>query len=238
MANKQGTVEYCGYKNVNTKKGTSQVWNIKLTDGTWIGCGFTKPVRPDGIKVLPGDMVRLQYEENQYGKNLVAGTLQVKPVAVPTEGDKSDEPRKAAPKRSFGGGGNKGGGNKDDYWAKKEQYDKTVTQPLIMRQAANNVAATLVTSALANGALPVAGSKKTDKFESYMQCFRQVRDEILADSVSTYSKLGGPDVSGILGLGNVEDEEDIGTDGEELAAMDDFSEKADDGGFDDDLAWD
>jgi hypothetical protein len=200
MAIKQGTVEACNYKNIQTKRGNSQIWSFKV-DGEYYGCSFTKPERPDGIRLLAGDKVKFEFEENQYGKQVKMDTLKVKAITEPSEDKKQD----SGPKRTFGGSKQTSGG-RDDYWAKKEEFDKTVTQPLIMRQSANNIAATLVVAALEKDILPLPG-KKADKWEAYMLCYNQVRNEVYSQLVEDYGKLGGPEVTQLLGLSNVEDED-------------------------------
>lgn len=237
MPMKQGQVSYCGYKNVNVTKGknagkTVQAWSFRLEgDNKFYNCGFVKPARADGIKLLPGDLVKFSFEDGKFGAEVDMKSLQSKIVTQATS-EPDDGPAPAPQKRQFGGGQKSGGGgNRDDYWAKKEEYDKNTTQPLILRQSANNIAAQLVCAALEKDVLPLP-AKKGDKWDALMMCFYQVSDELYAKNIATYHKLGGPDVSSILGLGNVEEDDDDRSSGE-LAEM----SNVDDGGADGSDGW-
>lgn len=186
----------------------------------YFNCGFDKPVRPDGVKLLPGDKVRFSFEENQYGFNVDMSSLQVKAEAVPTDDNSG---KQSGGGSNFKKGGKQGGNSRDEYWEKKEAFDKTVTQPLIFRQHCNNVAATLVAQALDKDILPLP-TKKGEKFDAYMECYRQVRDSLFEELAGEYAKLGGPDVmSALIKKESVEDIKDPSVD--DLKDMDDFDEQ-------------
>lgn len=219
MPNAQGTVAYCGYKNIQTKRGNSQIWSFKIEgNDNFFKCGFTKPVREDGVRLLAGDLVKFSFKEDQYGLQVDMSSLKVK-IVTPASAEDSQEQSPSKPAYKPKGNFQKGGGAKDDYWEKKEQFDKTVTQPLIMRQAANNVAAQLVTEALSKDVLPLP-SKKADKFEAYMLCYEQLRNDIFTGMMKDYETLknGGS----IMPLSNVTDEEDPSVD--DFANMDDIDD--------------
>lgn len=245
MPLKEGQVSYCGYKNVNVTKGknagkTVQAWSFRLEgDNKFYNCGFTKPARADGIKLLPGDLVKFSYEDGNFGAEVDMKSLKSKIVTQATS-EPDDGPAPAPQKRSFGGGGQKsgGGGARDDYWQNKDAFDKNTTQPLILRQSANNVAAQLVCAALEKDVLPLP-AKKGDKWDALMLCFNQVSDELYANSIATYHKLGGPDVSGILGLSNVGEEGADDRSAGELSEMSnvDSGDAADDGWSEADDGW-
>lgn len=224
MPKKTGTVEYCGYKNKTTKAGKNcQVWSMKV-DGEWYNCGFDKPERADGIRALAGDKVQFTYEENQFGKAADVKNMKIKIITK----SEADEPKSSAPaKKSYSG--NKGGGAKDDYWAKKDEFDKGVTQPLIMRQSCDKVASELVTAALAKDVLPLP-TKKADKWETFMAMYFQVADELFARKMSEYESLkaGEPIATGNAGSKDSvpdKDEDDF----------DDVGDNQDNDGFDDDF---
>ncbi|WP_373088748.1 hypothetical protein [Zhongshania sp.] len=166
----QGVVEKINSKPVG-KKG-SLIYSFVI-QGTWYRTGFDAPPFSEG------DEVRFQYEETQYGKEVVMTTIQSrKGSGKPPAQSGGSAKSYGGGKKSYGGGG---GGSKDAYWEEKDRYDKEVRQPIIMYQAATQVAKDLVIAALNNNILPTAGSKKDDKYASFMGIVGEVRDELFLD---------------------------------------------------------
>jgi len=136
-----------------------------LVDGTWYGIG-----KSNSKNIEKGDQVRFDATQNDKGYwQAVASTIQVKKGEAPQTSNKS------YPKKTF-----KSGGVKDDYWAKKEERDVKITQPLIMYQNAGNVAAQLLSASLAVGAMDLGKVPKNHvvKLEGY---FRELRDSVYND---------------------------------------------------------
>lgn len=172
-----GTLNRLSSKSVNTRNGPANTWSMQV-DGEWYNAGFKQPNHLNGEEVSSGDKVKFNYQDDQYGKKVDMSTFRAQKGRGP-------EPAKKTA-RSFSS--NKGGGSRDDYWAKKEEFDKTVTQPLIMRQSANNIASQLVSCALDKGVLPLP-TKKQDKWEAYILCYNQVRDEVFRGLMDDYHTL-------------------------------------------------
>jgi len=155
--------------------GKGTIFSMNVNE-TWFQVGWDKP------SFSKGDKVKFDYEETQYG-NKVKGKVQV------SKSDGTDPtPSSSGSKPAY----NAGGGNKDDYWAKKEQYDKQVTAPLIHFQNATTNAVQIVIAALNKDILPVpAGKKKADQFDHLLDIVNHVRDIINQSYVDKMAELQG-----------------------------------------------
>lgn len=171
MTTATGRIERTAQKVV---KGGSTVYSFKLDNGQWYKTAFDKP------NVKDGDSIEFDYNEGQWGNDVVKGSIKLTQAAAP--GGNASQGKKAA---SFDGG------SRDDYWAKKEAFDKKVTQPLIMYQSATNVSKDLAIAALNNGILPTAGKAKADKYESFMHIVREIRDDVYREYMDGYATLSG-----------------------------------------------
>lgn len=168
MGQAQGQVERVSSKVV---KGGKTIYSFRLVDvDQWYGTDFTPPPFEEG------DEVRFDYNDSQYGPKVIINTIKSR---------KSDKP--LPEKKQYKGKG--GGGAKDDYWKEKEQYDRTVRQPLIMYQSATGVAAQLVTAALEQGILPIAkNAKAQDKYDLFLSLVGTVRDDLFAQYMAAEEK--------------------------------------------------
>lgn len=158
-----------------TVKGGKVIHSFVLyDDDNFYSTSFDKP------SFNEGDEVRFEYEEDKYGNKVNMASIKSRVAA--------EKPvvTKGAPAKSVGG--------RDSYWEEKDRYDKEVKQSLISYQAATNVAKDLAIAALNAGILPTAGSKKADKFESFMDIVREIREDVYSDYYNAAVKLEAGDV--------------------------------------------
>jgi len=160
----QGVVGYVGSKEV---KGRTY-WSFKLdNDENWYRTGTFQP------KCKKGEYVSFEFETNQYGNQVDSRTIVIKEEV----GAAKQTPSKAAKATS-------GGLTKDGYWENKEAKDES-RQNVISYQAAHNTAATICAAAVANDALPLP-SKKSDKFDAFVEAVRVLALELYTDFSSVY----------------------------------------------------
>ena len=162
--NKTGRVKFFKPEGKEVRGG-SKLYNFTLeNDETWYGCGFDKPA------IAKGQSISFEYADSSYGPKVDVNSIKVVAEAAPGGNASSGKSTKAF-----------AGNARDDYWKDKDVYDKQVRQPLIMYQSATNAAVTLAVAALENGILPTAGTKKADKYASFMHIVKQIRDEVFAE---------------------------------------------------------
>ncbi len=158
MANKtQGVVKRIYTKEVGAKKTKTFSFQID-GDPAYYRLNFTSPA---DVGIREGANIEFSWNQGQYGPD-----VDVKSIV------QSSAPVAAKPAYAA-----KGGNTKDDYWAKKEAYDKEVTAPIIHFQSAYNVAATIVTQALAKDILPLP-AKAGDKFDAYLEMVHTVQQDL------------------------------------------------------------
>jgi len=85
---------------------------------------------------------------------------------------------------SSGGGGGKSAGSRDDYWAKKEAYDKEVTQPRITYASAQHDATAIVCAALAHDAIGFGNAKKSDRLEIIVGYVKETTALLVTDMMN------------------------------------------------------
>lgn len=172
----QGIVSYMNSRPAG--KGTVHSFRL-VNDEAWYNCGFKKP------DFQKGDEVRFEYTVGNYGPDVDMDSIKSRPSQAPQSHQGGSASKySGGKKKSYGGGG-----AKDDYWQKKDERDINITQPLIMYQAATQVAKDISIAALQAGILPTAGTKKADKWESFLDIVREVRGEVFGDYMRAYKDL-------------------------------------------------
>lgn len=136
-----------------------------LNDANYYRLNFTTPAEV-GIKEQTS--VQFNFNQGQYGPD-----VDVRSIVI--TGANAAKPAGAKPPyqpKKFGSGG-----SKDDYWENKEVYDKTIREPLIHFQSSYNIAAQLVTAALAKDVLPLP-AKAGAKFDAFMEMVHNIQEDI------------------------------------------------------------
>lgn len=132
--NTQGTVEYVGRNKDNG------MYNIKLDDGEWYGCGRDNP------NVSKGDEIAFDFSMNGRWKNADVKTLEVvvKGAAAP------------APVKASGGSSNN---SREDYWTNKAAIDVEVRKE-IRYQASKKSAVEVVKFLVEQGTIDLGKVQK------------------------------------------------------------------------------
>lgn len=143
----------------------------KDVKGTWYNCGQNKP------PAEKGSAVKFAYTTNSKGYHDADIT-------------KFKVTGSAPPKTHNGGGAKKyaAAGGRDDYWAKKEERDLAVTQPMIMFQNATTNAVNVVTTGFQTGTLDL-GKTKAKQVPNLMILVTKIRDELFAEYIAKQQSL-------------------------------------------------
>jgi len=150
----------------------------KEEKGTWYNTGNNKP------PCQKGDSVKFAYTTNAKGYHDADVTkFKVTGAAPPV-----------SHKGASAGGFKATAGAKDDYWAKKEEREHAVTQPMIMFQNATTNAVNVVTTGFQTGTLDL-GKTKAKQVDNLMILVRKIRSEIFTDYIlKQESLINGDDV--------------------------------------------
>lgn len=191
-----GVVERVNKKRIDTVNGKKPVYSFLLDDDEWYRTGFKKP------DIEEGDEVEFEYEETEYGLEVVMDTLEVTGHTDPDDDDEDedddDEEEEEKPARSSSkkkstakkksttksrkkattkskSSSSKKSMTRDEYWERKEQRD--VDKDIVIQyQASRNSAIAYANVLIANGLVEVP---KT----------RAKKESLLADIVEEYTNI-------------------------------------------------
>lgn len=162
MNTNKGTVQSIGTKQVNTKFGVKETFNLKI-NGEWYSAGFKRP------DVAENDYIQFTWTANGNYKNIdVASILKVandtsqRSPSVPTGVTMS----------------------KDDYWGRKEERDLE-TQQRIQLQSARNSAIAAVKLLLDVGAVKIPAAQNK-KYDAVLALVDEVTAKYYNDTVEMY----------------------------------------------------
>lgn len=141
MTKFRGEVKFVKEKEINTKRGPSNIYSFLVEDeqkgDSWVNTGFDRP------DIKKNDVVEFEAEKNKFGYQVSANDVEV-------VGHNKDK---------FDGNTSTSHGTKDDYWSRREQRDY-VNDAIVTLVGARNSAINFVNMLFSNGLVQV---QKTEK---------------------------------------------------------------------------